>query len=219
MKERSPSTAVSCVALARAPLGHGRTLAWHRTGRTLAALLLALALPVCGGPPAPPQPATPAQADPADNLMVAVDPRAALLADEIARARAKLAEAADLFSRDEHEKAAAAYDQVATMHLSGDPESTHELQVRALWGVAVSNLSVKPLRAAHLTAAKTALQTVIASSEGTLDAMTARFVLSTLEESDRLRAQGNQQAEEIKRLNETIDLLKRADLNRRPGGL
>jgi hypothetical protein len=185
--------------------------------RALLVLIVAPAFSRCGGGPPPPlQAATPPPPDSTPQLTVPVDPSAALLAGEVNRARTALAQANALLDQGEHERAAAVYQEVSVMHLSDDPEAMHELQVDALWGVAIANLSITPNRAANNAASRTALQTIIAASDGTLQAATARWVLGQLDESDRLRAQGVQNQAEIRRLTETIDQLKRVD-TRRPG--
>jgi hypothetical protein len=150
--------------------------------------------------------------------MVVVDPTAARLADEVNRARSILTDADAHLAAGEHERAAAAYEQVALMHLSGDPEAVHELQVQGLWGVAMANLLITPNRLAHKTASRTALQTIIATYSGTPWAVQSRLVLSILDEIDDLRVQGARSQEDIKRLNEAIEQLRRVDLPRRPGG-
>jgi hypothetical protein len=150
--------------------------------------------------------------------MVRVDPTAALLATEVNKARAILSEADELLAQEEYADAAAKYEQVSVMHLSDDPEAMHELQIEGLWGVAIANLLITPNRLANSNASRTALQTVIASYEGTRDAITARWVLGTIDEMDRLRVQGARDAEDIRRLTEMLDQLKRIDLPRRPGG-
>jgi hypothetical protein len=147
-----------------------------------------------------------------------VDPTEALRAAEINKARTTLADANTLLGQGEYERAAAAFEQVSVMHLSGDPTAVHELQVQALLGIAISNMLITPNRLANATASRTALQTVIATYEGTLEAATARLVLSMVEEMDRLRVQGARNAEDIRRLNEMLEQLRRIDAARRPGG-
>ena len=221
MTDRSPHSDGRTVEPQRAALVAERIRRWHGRGvsRAILALLVVPVFSRCGGgPPPAPAPITPPAPDSVAELLVPVDPTAALLAAEVNRARSVLADADGLLAKGEHERAAAAYEQVTLMHLSGDPEAVHELQVQALWGVAMANLLVTPNRLANRTATRNALQTVIATYDGTPWSVQARMMLGMLEEIDALRLQGSRSQEEIKRLNETIEQLRRVDLPRRPGG-
>jgi hypothetical protein len=221
MTDRSPLPAARTPELHPAASVAKRIRAWRGQLRpgALAALVLVSALSGCGtNPPPPPQPAAAPTPDSVSPLMVQVDPTAALLATQVSKAREMLAEADDLLAREEYEGAAAKYEQVSVMHLSDDPDEMHELQVEGLWGVAIANLLITPNRLANSNASRTALQTLIASYDGTRDAITARWMLGMIDEMDRLRVQGARNAEDIRRLTEMVDQLKRIDLTRRPGG-
>jgi outer membrane PBP1 activator LpoA protein len=217
MKDRSPHSVARTLELDRAALVAKRIRAW-RGHPALAALLLVAVFSNCGGGPPPPPPTAPPQAETPSELTVAVDPTEALRAAEINKARTTLSDANALLGQGEYERAAALFEQVSVMHLSGDPTSVHELQVQALLGIAISNMQVAPNRLANATASRTALQTVIATYDGTLEAATARLLLGMVDEMDRLRVQGARNAEDIRRLNEMVEQLRRIDLTRRPGG-
>jgi len=149
---------------------------------------------------------------------VPVDPSAALLAAEINKGRSMLSEADALLAEGNFERAAAAYERLSVLDLSGDPPAQRELQLRGLWGVALANLKAVPNRPANVTASKAALQGVIAGYEGSMEAVQASLFLNMLDEMDRMRVQGAQRDETIKRLNESLEQLKRIDLTKRPNG-
>jgi outer membrane PBP1 activator LpoA protein len=220
MTDRSPKTAVRSPDPDPGARVARRIRAWRgqRAPRALAALLLVPVFSNCGGGPPPPAPVTPPEPDSIRELTVAVDPTEALRAAEINRARTKLAEANALLNASEYEQAASQFEQVSVMHLSGDPTAVHELQVQALLGIAISNMLITPNRLANATASRTALQTVIATYDGTIEAATARLVLGMVDEMDRLRVQGARNQEDIRRLEDMVEQLRRIDLTRRPGG-
>jgi hypothetical protein len=219
MTARSPDAAATTAELERASCGAGRIQKSPGDARSaLAVLLLVPALSVCGGgPPAATQPPAPPPSDAAE-LTVAVDPQAALLANQVSKGRAILTEADAMLAQGEIEPAIPMYEQIFGLDLAGDVYAKRELQLRALLGVAQANLQANPSRPVHITAAKTALQTVIASYDGSLEATYARWILTTLEEVERLRALGRDKDATIRQLNETVDQLRKIDSNRRPNG-
>ena len=112
-------------------------------------------------------------------------------------------------------EAAEGYQRVIDLHRADDPGFPRELRARALWGAAVTRLlSLEP--SGDTAPTKTLLQTLSTSYDGTLEAQQARWAMAALKEIDRLRAQGSRKDEDIRRLNEQMEQLKRIDLNRRP---
>jgi hypothetical protein len=182
----------------------------------VAALLLLPALSMCGGPPAALEPAP----QPAESTIRDVPPVVepdTTFAGELRRADSILAQADQLLRQGDYEPAIAAYLQVLDLERVDDPAFPRELRARALWGAAVTHLvSLTPN--GDTSASMTLLETLVTSYDGTVEAAQARWVVALLDQMRRLRAQSADKDEDIRRLNETIEQLKRIDLSRRPSG-
>jgi hypothetical protein len=99
-----------------------------------------------------------------------------------------------------------------------DDPAFRELRARALWGAALTHLvSLTPN--GDTSASMTLLETLVTSYDGTVEAAQARWAVALLDQMRRLRAQSADKDEDIRRLNETIEQLKRIDLSRRPSGI
>jgi hypothetical protein len=167
---------------------------------------------MCGGPPEVTQTVPPPTAP-----IEAVRPPEpdTTLAGEVRRAQALLADADVHLREGTLGEAAEGYQRVIDLHRADDPGFPRELRARALWGAAVTRLlSLEP--SGDTAPTMTLLQTLSTSYDGTLEAQQARWAMAALKEIDRLRAQGSRKDEDIRRLNEQMEQLKRIDLNRRP---
>ena len=187
----------------------------ERTIRTIAALLLVPALGMCGKAPEISRPTPPAVSP------VAADPAPVVTLDtplsvDLRRAQSLLVDGDAQLGEGAYDQAILSYRRVMALPLVNDPEFPRQLRARALWGEALANLSVNPTGDTAPT--MSLLQTLVSSYEGTLEAAQAKVVIATLTSFQRLRGQNAQKEEEIKRLNEQLEQLKRIDLTRRPGG-
>ena len=214
MKARPPrpEAAIALDAFSRRYAG-GRAQR-SSAGRALPALLLVPALSMCGGPPEAPQPAPP----PADAIEVVRAPEPdTTLAGEVGRAEFFLGEA-DLHLRQGRlELATENYQRVLGLQRADAAEFPRDIRARALWGTAVTRLlALDPEGDTTLT--MSVLETLVTSYDGTVEAAQARLAVAMLKEIEKLRAQSVRKDEDIRRLNETMEQLKRIDLSRRPSG-
>ena len=183
--------------------------------RRMAVLLLVPAFAMCGGSPE----VTPPAAPPAAPIEVVRAPEPdTTLAGEVEKAQWFLGEADGYLRESALEQAAAGFQRVLDLPRAGDPAFPRELRARALWGTALTGLlSLEP--GGDTAPTLTILETLILSSDGTVEAAQARLAVAMIKEIDKLRALTVQKDEDIRRLNETMEQLKRIDLSRRPSGV
>jgi tetratricopeptide (TPR) repeat protein len=187
-----------------------------RGAAAAAALLLLPALSMCGGPPAALEPAPQPVESAVSDVPAVVEPDTTF-AGELRKADSILAQADELLRQGDYEPAIAAYLQVLELKRADDP-AFRELRARALWGAALTHLvSLTPN--GDTSASMTLLETLVTSYDGTVEAAQARWAVALLDQMRRLRAQSADKDEDIRRLNETIEQLKRIDLSRRPSGI
>lgn len=86
---------------------------------------------------------------------------------------------------------------------------------RALWGLAMVNLLPEsPIR--DRDRAMVALDRLVLAHGGTVRGAQARWVRSLLQELEEIRTHVDQQEQLLRQLTETVEQLRRIDLNRRP---
>jgi hypothetical protein len=166
--------------------------------------------------PAPPQPQPPLPADFEESIPPPEEPEVSFSAQlrileeaEESLAEGRFQRASLLFSRFLAREYEAENDRNA-----GKPPPGVD---RALWGVAILHL----LPEADLYDQERAVEALdrLADEYGdTVRGMQAAWIRGILRELDQVRAQANQQEELLRQLTETVEQLKRIDLNRRPTG-
>lgn len=125
-----------------------------------------------------------------------------------------LDDAEALLSRGRYEAAANQF----TEYLEARQASGHAREEdRALWGLAMLHLlEDSPLYDQELATA--ALDRLIEKHGETMRGMQARWIRGILAQLEQVRTQADQQQQLLLQLSETVEQLKRIDLNRRPTG-
>jgi len=96
-------------------------------------------------------------------------------------------------------------------------DETVQAREEALWGLAMLHL-LPQSPVVDRERAMAALEELRDTHGESIRGAQARWVLGMLDELQTMRAQMDQQAELLRQLNETVEQLRRIDLNRRPTG-
>ncbi len=102
-------------------------------------------------------------------------------------------------------------------YLGGQTNSDSEREAQALWGLAMIHiLPESPIQ--NRDRALGLLDRLVTEHATSVRGAQARWLLSTLEELEAARTQVSQQQALVQQLTETVEQLRRIDLNRRPTG-
>lgn len=175
----------------------------------LAAVLLVGGPAGCGGLfGSDPEPVTPeAPEPPRDTAESEPDPPQ----DSVARPVSLLERAEERFEAGDYREA----ESLFVRYLESGSVTRDGQTDRALWGLAMVNLLPEsPIR--DRDRAMVALDRLVLAHGGTVRGAQARWVRSLLQELEEIRTQVDQQEQLLRQLTETVEQLRRIDLNRRP---